>query len=70
MRLWSVPSPTEAALDVKAVGQQEKQTGKFVHLGGATSAGAKMSIEINSGSSAVWARIRKYISNDPTPIYP
>ena len=60
MRLWSVPSSTaETTLDIKTAGQQYKQTEKFVYLGSAISADAKMSIEINRRISAAWARIRK-----------
>ncbi|CAM9398965.1 unnamed protein product, partial [Sphacelaria rigidula] len=55
MRLWSVPSPTEAALDIKAAN-------RFIYLGGAISADAKMSIETDRRISAAWARIRKYSS--------
>ncbi|CAM9274940.1 unnamed protein product [Sphacelaria rigidula] len=62
MRLRSVPSSTEAALDIKAADQRYKQTGKFIYLGGATSADAKLSIEINRRISAAWAHIQKYIS--------
>ena len=47
---------------IKAAGQRYKQTEKFVYLGGAISADAKMSIEINRRISAAWARIRKYSS--------
>ena len=62
MRLWSAPSSTETTLDIKAAGQRYKQTEKFVYLGGAISADAKMSIEINRRISAAWARVRKYSS--------
>ena len=62
MRLWSVPSSTEITLDIKAAGQRYKQTEKIVYLGGATTADAKMSIEINRRISAAGARIQKYSS--------
>ncbi len=60
MRLWSVSSPTETVLDISAAGQRYKQTDKFVYLGGAISADANMSIEINRRISAAWANLRKY----------
>ena len=59
MRLWSVPSSTETTLDIKSAGQWYKQPEKFVYLGGAISADAKMPIEINRRISAAWARVRK-----------
>ncbi|CAM9314985.1 unnamed protein product [Sphacelaria rigidula] len=60
MRLWSVRSPTEAAPQIKAGGQRYKQAGKFVFLGGAISADAKISIETNRRISAKWTCIRKF----------
>ncbi|CAM9827023.1 unnamed protein product [Sphacelaria rigidula] len=62
MRLWSVPTPTEPVLDIKANGQRYIQTGKFIYLSGAISADAKLSIEISRRISAAWARIRKHSS--------
>ena len=52
MRLWLVPSSTETTLDIKAAGQRYKLTEKFVYLGGAISADAKMSIGVNRRTSA------------------
>ena len=63
MRFWSGPSSTETALDVKAAsGERHRQAGKFVYLGGAISADAKISIDINRRISTAWACIRKYSS--------
>ena len=73
MRLWSVSSCTETTLDIKAAGQRYEQTEKFVCLGGAISADARLSIEINRRISAAWARVRNIAPNstiDPTPSYP
>ncbi|CAM9400878.1 unnamed protein product, partial [Sphacelaria rigidula] len=51
-----------AALGIEAAGQRYKQTGKFIYLGEAIIADAKMSIESNRRISAAQARIRKYSS--------
>ena len=73
MRLWSVPSATEAALRIKAAGQRNKPTEKFVYFGGAISADAKRP----STSTAVSARrghapenIAPNSAINPTSSYP